>query len=511
MVSIDTPPPVLQPPQPDVRIPRPLGAARGLTGPQRVDLVVETLRHELSVTQLASEAGVSRKFLYAQKDLGLAAMQEAFSPESLPPDLIGWMPITRGWVRRATVSAALHCHGSERGIAQHLKAIINPDLRISGPTVHNILREAAAAAKALNERQALGMIREGAHDEIFSQGVPVLVGVEPHSSFVYLLQNAQSRSEVDWWAALTEKHEHQGLNLTTSISDAARGLLAGVREAFPGIDLRGDVLHAQMELSELETYLENRAYGRMRVQEQEEGRMERARIRQKGQSRSKRLALARRRAHEGVELYDEVALLIRWMTELLQLIGPDLPTRRELYDWLLGEMEARASRSHRIGPIVTYMKNQRDALLAFVGALGQGLDRVAAALHVPRSLVEAVYQQFALDPEDPRFEAIERRLWEEAPDQAAAIEEALWDLLDTSLRASSAVENINSLLRPYFFLRRLVGAESLDLLQFYLNHRRFERSEHPERVGKSPRELLTGEAHGDWLEMLGYPPSALVN
>jgi hypothetical protein len=42
------------------------------------------------------------------------------------------------------------------------------------------------------------------------------------------------------------------------------------------------------------------------------------------------------------------------------------------------------------------------------------------------------------------------------------------------------------------------------LLQFFLNHRRFLRSERPERVGKSPAELLSGSAHPHWLEMLGY-------
>ena len=30
------------------------------------------------------------------------------------------------------------------------------------------------------------------------------------------------------------------------------------------------------------------------------------------------------------------------------------------------------------------------------------------------------------------------------------------------------------------------------------------RSERRERVGKSPAELLTGEAHAHWLELLGY-------
>ena len=78
------------------------------------------------------------------------------------------------------------------------------------------------------------------------------------------------------------------------------------------------------------------------------------------------------------------------------------------------------------------------------------------------------------------------------------------DLADRVVRASSVIENINSRLRTYFFLRRQLGSEYLVLLQFFLNHRRFLRSEHPERVDKSPAELLTGQSHAHWLEMLGY-------
>ena len=44
----------------------------------------------------------------------------------------------------------------------------------------------------------------------------------------------------------------------------------------------------------------------------------------------------------------------------------------------------------------------------------------------------------------------------------------------------------------------------LDLLRFFLNHRTFMRSECPERVGKSPTELLTGKLHPHWLELLGF-------
>jgi len=65
------------------------------------------------------------------------------------------------------------------------------------------------------------------------------------------------------------------------------------------------------------------------------------------------------------------------------------------------------------------------------------------------------------------------------------------------------VENLNSRLRNYFTLRRHLGDSYLSLLQFFLNHRRFMRSQRAERKGKSPRELMTGQALIHWLTLLG--------
>src|SRR5439155_1128091 len=84
------------------------------------------------------------------------------------------------------------------------------------------------------------------------------------------------------------------------------------------------------------------------------------------------------------------------------------------------------------------------------------------------------------------------------------VQEAVAALAQGTVRASSLVENLNSRLRSYFFLRPHLGADYLAPLQFFLNHRRLERSDRPERVGKPPAELLTGQSHPHWLEMLGY-------
>jgi hypothetical protein len=84
------------------------------------------------------------------------------------------------------------------------------------------------------------------------------------------------------------------------------------------------------------------------------------------------------------------------------------------------------------------------------------------------------------------------------------LSEAVEELSAGVVRASSLVENVNSRLRSCFFLRRQVGPDYLELLRFFLNHRRLPRSEREARVGKSPAELLSGVAHKHWLEMLGY-------
>ena len=77
-------------------------------------------------------------------------------------------------------------------------------------------------------------------------------------------------------------------------------------------------------------------------------------------------------------------------------------------------------------------------------------------------------------------------------------------------RSSSMVENLNSRLRRYFFLRRHLGDADLSLLQFFLNHRVLMRSRRAERVGKTPKELLTGQAHARWLELLGFERLAIT-
>jgi hypothetical protein len=77
---------------------------------------------------------------------------------------------------------------------------------------------------------------------------------------------------------------------------------------------------------------------------------------------------------------------------------------------------------------------------------------------------------------------------------------------DADPRSGALVENLNSRLRNDFTLRRHLGSLYLNLLRFFLNHRRYMRSQLAERIGKSPRELMTGERHPHWLTLLDLGP-----
>ena len=88
--------------------------------------------------------------------------------------------------------------------------------------------------------------------------------------------------------------------------------------------------------------------------------------------------------------------------------------------------------------------------------------------------------------DDKAFENIKHRIYEE---------------LDQIIQASSMVECINSILRPYLNgSKNQVTQEFLNLFMFYHNHRRYHAGK---RKGKTPMELLTGkEQKEDWITLL---------
>src|SRR5262249_15165338 len=222
---------------------------------------------------------------------------------------------------------------------------------------------------------------------------------------------------------------------------------------------------------------------------------------------TQKLRHAQPAAAAAVALADDVTTLVGWLQhDVLAVAGPCQAERVALYDFVVTELRARASQCpHRLNPIVTYLVNQRDAVLAFAKHRDGGLSGGATVSRVSVGVGGAVLEARARVGGDRRRGPAEATLHQQLRGRFYELSEAVAAVARGTVRASSVVENLNSRLRNYFFLRRHLGPDYLDLLQFFLNHRRFLRSEHPRRRNQSPAELLTGQRHAHWLELLGLP------
>jgi hypothetical protein len=479
-------------------------AAKTLGPSQRLTLGVQALAGNQTITSLADEFDVSRKFVYQQAATAQTALENAFAPEVADDQLLFHLPVTKAWLRQATLGLTLICHSSLRGVVEYCRDLLGVNLSVG--TVHNILQDAVDKARPYNLQHNLGNVAIGGLDEIFQSRRPVLVGADVASTYCFLLSLEEHRDAETWGIRLLELQE-RGFAPQATIADFAGGIRAGQELALPHVTCRGDVFHARYEITLLLTYLENRAYETIAAYQQlEHKKAKRNRQGQRTNVLSQKARFAKQAESKAVALADEVALLTRWLHyDILAVSGLPYADRCALYDFIVAELEARQPLCpHRIGPVCTLLKNQRERLLAFAAQLELDLTGLAEQFQVPVDIVREILDLQGLDERQPQRWHKEAALRQKLRERFWNLSTSVQDLADQVVRASSVIENLNSRLRPYFFLRRQLGADYLVLLQFFLNHRRFLRSEHPDRVGKSPAELLTGETHPHWLEMLGY-------
>jgi len=478
--------------------------AKALPPSQRLQIGLQALAQTQTITDLADEFDTSRKFVYKQMAIADRALDDAFAPQAADDQVLFNLPVTKQWLRQLVLGLVLIGHSPLRGVVELLRDLF--DYPISLGSVFNIVHAAIAPAQKHNLAQDLSGVRVGLHDEIFQAGQPVLVGTDALSTYCYLLSLEDNCDAVTWAVRLLELQD-RGFDPDHVVADAGNALRAGQKEVMPGTPCRSDVFHALMQASEVVTILENRAYATMTPCVDLQRKM--ARAKQQGQpvqAWARQLTDASKKQAQAIALADDVALLKRWLHfDVLGLAGPPHPDRLALYDFIVAELSARAPQaSALLGPLVTYLKNQRDNLLLFAAQLDRDFVALSTEFAVHVDLVRELFAVQTLELNNPRRWRRDASLRRVLGARYFPLSQELEEVHRHTVRASSLVENLNSRLRSYFFLRRHLGKDYLSLLQFFLNHRRYLRSEHPERVGKSPAELLNGQRHPHWLELLGY-------
>ena len=292
-----------------------------------------------------------------------------------------------------------------------------------------------------------------------------------------------------------------------TIADGGSGLRAGQRAVLPATPCHGDVFHIQQQFEQVANGLARQAQGATTRRIKLEQKIAQAKL---TNSMTQKLTIqqvkANRREAGLVARAQDVKILCQWFShDVLALAGPSLGVRQELFDFIEAELKQRAGKQYpTIRKLRKALYNQRDQLLSFAGVLDQKLAAIADDFDMPLQAVRVVCLLHRKHPTSNAYWERWNQLHGKLSGKFYEVMEAVGEALKETPRASSMVENLNSRLRNYFFLRRSLGDAYLSTLQFFLNHRCFIRSLKPERVGKNPKQLLTCEAHPHWLELLGF-------
>jgi hypothetical protein len=419
----------------------------------------------------------------------------------------------------ATVAAAMGL--SSRQIA-HLLAILLPVVLCPGSAtvrrwVHQEAVKAGGLLKRL-DRACKTLVVVACLDEIFFHRQPVLVAVEPQSMAWILGQRTRDRSGPTWAAALKDWSA-----LEAVVADGGTGLHAGLEliqqkrhEAHqPPLEVGLDVFHTQRDAQRLLRSIWSRAEGVWAQAETAAGQVDRDRTRGRdARGAATRARHAWKRARAAFHHAEAVEAAWQEITAALQVFDPD------------GRLNTRSEAEARIAQAIPRLS-------------GADWSKVIRALRDPRSVLflERLHRQLQeAEPDAERRAALVRLWWlrrqrprgrcAPAADGAAHVAALVqmqvcaglgadWSaayrrvsrVLWTTVRASSAVECLNSVIRMHQARHRSLTQPLLDLKRLYWNCREFEDGK---RRGRCPYEHLGLElpSYNMW-ELLQRSPEDL--
>jgi len=350
-------------------------------------------------------------------------------------------------------------------------------------------------------------------DEIFAIHAPILVTIDACSTTILNIELASDRSADTWRAHFEALENHQFFSLGMA-SDRGLGLVAGYQAACDTAWWVADYFHEFRDLFALLHQLERKAYAAIGTEDDAAHKFARAKSEANLAKRLQQYDTAHHACEQAMALYDQLAMLLHLLHEALQLCSPHgrLRTQQDVRSelTLLFDMIAAldcAAVATALKPIRTHLD---DIVVPFAQA-----EAIATELRamVPHEACEflvlawhhdhLVYQSGA---KPKRYHQKERDFWLACAEgllgnEFDTLKALVFDKLDSIVRASSLVEMVNALIRPYLnSCKGQITQETLNLIMFYHNHRRYKSGK---RQGKAPIELLTGKPlDAPWWELL---------
>jgi hypothetical protein len=456
------------------------------------------------VTLLSRTAGVSRQTLYTWAEQGQAALEQAFQPRdgarAITPEL-----------ERQVLSLLVEAHGSVRGIQASLWQVARR--RVSLGTISAIVQEAQRRAQAWLATQVPPASRPLALDEMYGNDRRgAYLHVVDTASWAVWAAEGPVPVDTESWTLVLWLAQERGLRWHTTISDGGAAIDAAVRAVDPTGQHRRDVWHVLHVCAQVQGRLDRRVH-QMEAQTASVRRQaSRLAAGQRPLGRNPRTDLAAHAAlcAQARATADALRFLTTTLHHLLEVVvlTPagllDAAGReRELTALLalLDELAATASMPQQteLARLHRHITQALPGLLAFAPPLDRVQQDAAVVLGAAGvALVAWAWQRRAiLAPRRDDLVAQFPPAWQ----TAARVLMVAWD---TAVRASSAVENWHSILRPHLAVHRILSPGLLALLVVWHNHRAFARGLH---AGVSPLHLSgMTDAPVDWLVALGYPP-----
>jgi hypothetical protein len=458
------------------------------------------------VTALSRAARVSRQTLYAWAARGQAALEQAFQP----PEATS---VGDARLERDILTLLVEGHASVRGIQRCLGQV--GGRAVSLGTISAVVGEAERRALALVATLAPPDARAIALDEIYGRDrhAAYLNIVDVDSGAVWAAEGPVSVDGETWTLALWLAQE-RGLRWQTTVTDGGTAMEQALRTVDPHGRAQRDVWHVLHQCGQVQGRLDRRVSdleGRVAVVARQAARVT-AGQRPRGRhacvdvaAHTTALTQARRTADDvrylTMELHTLLEVVVCGQGDILDSAGRQreaetlLTLLAQVRDAAPAEVQREVDRLH------TTLERALPGLLAFAAPLDGVQQEARARLgRVALSTLAWTWQRRAiLGPHAADLLALLPQAWR----PVAARLFAAWE---ATVRASSAVENWHSVLRPHLAVHRTLPPGLLALLSVWHNHQVSPRGLHQ---GQSPLQrsgLL--DAPTDWLTALGYPPRA---
>jgi hypothetical protein len=477
------------------------------TPSQRVQWVSELLAQEGRygvVSQMSRSHDVSRQTLYTWKGKGQAALEAALACKQEPSE-------SDQQLERAILTLLVEGHASYRGIQRCLWSLLGQQVSLG--KIAAVVQSAGKLAQNWMGRHAPETLRALALDELYGSehGQAYLNVVDVHSGAVWASTSPVAVDGESWTLLLWQVQE-QGIRWQTTVSDGGRAIEEAVSTVTSQQPHQRDVWHVLHLCQQVQARLDRQVEGlqqRTPVVARQAARLA-AGKRPRGKcpktdvaAHAAELAQAQY-ACEGLRyLSGELRQLLGVVVLTPQGIMPSAVRQGELETVLilLDELSqtAPSDMQPELRKLVTRLGAALPQLVLFAPALDELQEQVAQALG-PQALHLLGWAWQRRGILGPSLKALLSGMQASWRPIAAPLLLA-WEV---AVRASSAVENWHSVLRPYLAVHRRLSSGMVARLAVWHNHRIAERGLHR---GQSPlmRSGMT-QASPDWLVALGYPP-----